>query len=186
LKTDGQILRRALRYAHPRLAWIPDANNGLPAGLSAPWLRAATWTIQAPRNLARRLSASSRVLARLRTSPGSQIFTPGQSWHDINALLKHNDRYRSMVQTAIRDLDEDMFAKPMIAHLLSDDLNRQSPRLNKLFEMILTFGLFDKKWGPSAPRAPILNAGTRLIMTSLLSSTKAISNCGGTPSIERP
>jgi hypothetical protein len=142
--------------------------------------------LEAPRKLARRLSASSHALARLRTSPGTQIFTHGQSWHDINALLKCNDRYRSMVQTTILDLDEAMFAKPMIAHLLADDLNGRSPRFNKLFEMILTFGLFDKKWGPSAPRTPPLYVGTRLTMLSTVLNSETIPNCSGTPSVERP
>jgi asparagine synthase (glutamine-hydrolysing) len=186
LKKDGQILRRALSFAHPRLGWIPDANNGLPAGLCPPWLGAATWMRETPRNLARKLSAYSHTLARLRASSGTQVFEHAQSWHDINALLKCNDRYRSMVRVAIRDLDEDMFAKPMITHLFADDLTGRSPRLNKLFEMILTFGLFDKKWGPSASRTPMLNVRTGLTMLRPLLSSAATPNGSDTASVERP
>jgi asparagine synthetase B (glutamine-hydrolysing) len=186
LKKDGQILRRALRFAHPRLGWIPDANNGLPAGLRPPWLGAAAWLHEMPRSIARRLAGHSTVLARMRASPGTQVFMHRQSWHDINALLKYNTRYRSMVQTAIRELDEDMFAKPMIAHLLADDLGGHSPRLHKLFEMILTFALFDRKWGPNASRTPALNVQTRLTMLSLALSSDVTPTSDGTVSVERP
>ena len=60
-----------------------------------------------------------------------------------------------MVESTVEELDETIFDKSMIVKLLRDDLNATAPRLRSLFEIILTFGLFDKKWGPSTSRSAV-------------------------------
>jgi len=150
-KKDGRIVRRALKSADPRLAWIRDANTGLPAGLCPPWNRVLGHIRQASRNAARRLSRISKTISSYRQLPGSGIFRQ-DSWHDRNATLRLCEKYRSMVESTIEQLDDTIFDKSMVAELFRDDLSAAAPRLFKLFEIVLTFGLFDKKWGPSASR----------------------------------
>ncbi len=152
-KKDGRIVRRALRLANPKLAWVKDANTGLPAGLCPPWNKVLGNTRKAVRDAARWLSHYSKTIAGLRQPlPGCKIFVQHDSWHDMDGMLRLCERYRSMVESAIEQLDGTIFDKSMIVELLRDDLSVTAPRLNKLFEIILTFGLFDKKWGPSASR----------------------------------
>jgi hypothetical protein len=151
-KKDGRIVRRALRLANPRLAWISDANTGLPAGLCPPWNRVLGHMRQATRNAARRLSRISKTISSYRQPPsGCKIFTQ-ESWHDRDGTLRLCERYRSMVEATIEKLDGTIFDKSMIVELFRDDLSVTAPRLHKLFEIILTFGMFDKKWGPHASR----------------------------------
>jgi len=150
-KKDGRIVRRALKLADPRLAWIRDANTGLPAGLCPPWNRILGSTWKATRDVARKLSRISKTVSSYRRPPGSTIFTQG-SWHDRNATLRLCDKYRSMVENAIEQLDDTIFDKSTVTELFRDDINAPAPRLFKLFEIVLTFSLFDQKWGPSATR----------------------------------
>lgn len=156
LKGQGQIVRAALRIANRRLARIPDANTGLPAGLCPPWSTFAGAMRDAVRGGARALAGCSKHAARLRqATPGSRIFKQHDSWHDMNGMLRLCDRYRSMVETAVEQLDAALFDTEIVADLLRDDLNAKAPRLNKLWEILLTFQLFDAKWGPATKRAGI-------------------------------
>lgn len=152
-KKDGRIVRRALKLANPKLAWVKDANTGLPAGLCPPWNRILGSTRKVTRDAARWLSRYSKSIASYRDAlPGCKIFSQHSSWHDMDGMLRLCERYRSMVESTIEQLDETIFDKSMIAELLRDDLSVTAPRLCKLFQIVLTFGLFDKKWGPSASR----------------------------------
>lgn len=152
-KKDGRIVRRALKLANPKLAWINDANTGLPAGLCPPWNIILGSTRKAVRDIARRLSRHSKIIASYRDAlPGCKIFSQNSSWHDMNGMLRLCERYHSMVESTIEQLDGTIFDKSMIIELLRDALSVRAPRLPKLFEIVLTFGLFDKKWGPSASR----------------------------------
>jgi hypothetical protein len=57
-----------------------------------------------------------------------------------------------MIERTVERLDETIFDKKVVAELLHDDLSATAPRLRKLFEILLTFGLFDDKYGPSRSR----------------------------------
>jgi len=149
-KRDGRIVRWALKIANPKLAWINDANTGLPAGLCPPWNRVLGSARKAVRDIARGLSRYSKIIASYRQP--YTIFSQHSSWHNINEMLRSCKRYRSMVESTVEQLDERIFDKNMIVELLHDDLSVAMPRFHKLFEIVLTFGLFDKKWGPSANR----------------------------------
>lgn len=150
LKRDGRIVRYALRLANPRLAWIKDANTGLPAGLCPPWNRVLGNTKKVVRNAARWLSHYSKTIESHRKP--LLIFPTHSSWPSMNAMLLLCDKYRSMIENTIEQLDETVFDKNIVRELFRDDLNVKSPRFHKLFEIVLTFGLFDRKWGPSTNR----------------------------------
>lgn len=164
LKKDGAIIRRALRLTHPQLGRILDANNGLPAGLASPWLDLAVGAKRRVRRTAAWFSRFSRTLTNWRTPPvGTGVCRQDCSWHDINALLVFSEKYRSLVTTTLHSLPDAMFDKPMIQRLLDDELSGRLPRFNKLFELILTFGLFDRQWGPGTNRKA--RGGTTPAMT---------------------
>lgn len=57
-----------------------------------------------------------------------------------------------MVERTVNNLDETIFDKKVVTELLDHDLSTACPRLSRLWEMILTFGLFDQKYGPNASR----------------------------------
>jgi asparagine synthase (glutamine-hydrolysing) len=155
-KRHAQIVRTALKLANPKLARIMDANTGLPAGLCPPWNTVLGSMRQFVRTTARGLSRYSIAVDRLRDAPvGSRIFVQHDSWHDMNGMLRLCDRYRSMVETAVERLDGTLFDKDVVSRLLRDDLTARVPRFNKLWEIILTFQLFDAKWGPGANREEV-------------------------------
>jgi len=149
-KRDGRIVRWALRVASPQLARITDAGTGLPAGLCPPWSSVLENSRKAVRGAARRLSRYSKTVRSFR-HPLS-VCVQYSSWHNINAMLRLCEGYRSMVESTLEELDESVFDKGMLIQLLSEDLNAGTPRLKELFSVVLTFGLFDKKWGPSGSR----------------------------------
>jgi asparagine synthase (glutamine-hydrolysing) len=152
-KKDGQIVRRALKLANPKLAWIKDANTGLPAGLCPPWNRILGNIRQGVRNTGKILSHYSKSVAKLREpAPGCRIFTQNSSWHDRNGLFKFNEKYRSMIESTVENLDNTIFDKNILKELFQDELNAPSPRLEKLWEIVLSFGLFDQKYGPNVNR----------------------------------
>jgi asparagine synthetase B (glutamine-hydrolysing) len=152
-KKNGRIVRWALRLANPELSWISDANTGLPAGLCPPWDRVLGSIRKTVRDGARWLSRYSRTVAGYRQPlVGCTIFTHHSSWHDMDGMLRLCRSYRSMVESTIEQLDGTIFDKSMIAELLREDLDVAAPRLKKLFQILVTFGLVDKKWGPRANR----------------------------------
>lgn len=144
----GRLVRHALQLAHPRLGRLRDINTGLPAGLCPPWDQ---WLDVVPRTakaLARRLARTSKFVASFRRSvPGRSIFTT-KSWHDRNASLRSCAAYRRLVETVVEGLDPQFFDVATVRALLADDMNAPAPRLNHLFEILITFSLFDRKWGP--------------------------------------
>jgi hypothetical protein len=103
---------------------------------------------------------TARCISRLpKITPGprqsekdSTIFLENSSWHNMNGLLRFSQKYRSMVESTVNQLDETFFDKKLVTELLNHDLNSANPRLSRLWEMILTFGLFDRKYGPNANR----------------------------------
>ncbi len=152
-KKGGKIVQRALKLVNPKLAWIADANTGLPAGFYQPWSSILFGSWKKVRDTIRHLSRYPKIMT------GSQqpekectIFREDSSWHDRNGLLRLSQKYRSMVERTVNHLDETIFDKDVVIELLNDDLNITRPRLNILWEIILTFGLFDQKYGPNANR----------------------------------
>lgn len=167
-KKGGRIVRRALCLANRRVAWITDANTGLPAALCPPWSTVLDATRRATRGTARWLSHYSKTVAGYREPlPGCRVFVQNDSWHDRDGTLRLCQRYRSMVEHTIERLDGTMFDKGTIAMLLRDDLRAPAPRLHKLFEILLTFGLFDEKWGPSAERDRVSGEIAHMSITDL-------------------
>jgi asparagine synthase (glutamine-hydrolysing) len=152
-KKGGKIVQRALKLANPKLAWIADANTGLPAGLRSPWKGVLLGSRKKIRDIIQYLSRFSKITSGYR-QPNSKctIFIQNSSWHDMNGLLRLSQKYHSMVERTVNNLDENFFDKDVVIELLNDDLNNACPRLNKLWETILTFGLFDQKYGPNAKR----------------------------------
>lgn len=152
-KKDGQIMRMALKLANPKLAWINDANTKLPAGLCPPWNRILGSVRQSVRNTGKQLARYSKSISRLRQpEQGRKVFSQNSSWHDRDGLLRFSNKYRSMVEKTVNRLDGDIFDRKVIIKLLNNDLNAPAPRLYKLWEIILTFGLFDQKYGPNVDR----------------------------------
>jgi asparagine synthetase B (glutamine-hydrolysing) len=144
-KKGGKLVRRALRLSNPKLARIIDANTGISAGLCPPW-SGILW----------RLRKATRCLSSYfnadQSKNNTEVFMQNSSWHNMNALLKQSDRYRSMIENTINNLDEEIFDKKVITKLFCHDIGLTCPRLNKLWEIILTFGLFDQKYGPNVNR----------------------------------
>ncbi len=155
-KKGGKIVQRSLKLVNPKLAWIADANTGLPAGLRPPWRGFLLGSRRKLRNAIRYISHYSKIVTRSRQSKRDcKIFLENSSWHDMNGLLRLSQKYRSIVEKTVNNLDENFFDKKIIIELLNHDLNTTRPRLSKLWEMILTFGLFDQKYGPNANRNTI-------------------------------
>jgi len=152
-KKDGRIVQRALKLVNPKLAWIADANTGLPAGLSQPWSNILFGSWKKVQDAIRHLSRYPIIITGSRPPEREcTIFLQNSSWHNRNGLLRLSKRYRSMVERTANNLDETFFDKKVIIELLNHELNTARPRLNKLWEMILTFGLFDQKYGPNVNR----------------------------------
>ena len=152
-KKGGKIVQRALKLVNPKLAWIADANTGLPAGLLPPWSSILFILRKKVQDTSRYISRNSKNTAGSR-QPGKEctIFLENSSWHEMNGLLRFSQRYRSMVERTVNNLDETIFDKKVVTELLDHDLSTACPRLSRLWEMILTFGLFDQKYGPNASR----------------------------------
>jgi len=144
-KKNGKIVRRALKLSNPELARITDANTGIPAGLCPPW-SGILWRL---RKATRCLSSYFNTA---QSESKTEVFAQNSSWHNMNALLKQSDRYRSIVENTINNLDEEIFDKKVITKFFSHDTDLTCPRLSKLWEIILTFGLFDQKYGPNSNR----------------------------------
>ena len=105
------------------------------------------------RDTTQHLSRYSKIITGSRqTEKECTVFLQNSSWHNLNGLLRLSKRYRSMVERTVNNLDETIFNKNVVIELLNNDLNIANPRLTKLWEMILTFGLFDQKYGPNANR----------------------------------
>jgi asparagine synthase (glutamine-hydrolysing) len=152
-KKGGKIIQRALKLVNPKLAWIADANTGLPAGLTQPWSNIFFGSWKKVRDTIRHLSRYPKIITDSRKPEREYtIFREDSSWHDRNGLLRLSQRYRAMVEKTVNHLDETIFDKDVVIELLNDDLNAARPRLNILWEIILTFGLFDQKYGPNANR----------------------------------
>jgi hypothetical protein len=152
-KKDGRIVRAALQCANPKLARIPDANSGLPAGLCPPWSTVLGSVQQTVRRSARALASHCRFVNRFREAPpGQRILVQHGISHDMNGVVRLCERYRSMVEAAVERLDATLFDKEVVRRLLRDDLAAKAPRFNMLWEIILTFQLFDERWGPGASR----------------------------------
>jgi asparagine synthase (glutamine-hydrolysing) len=152
-KKGGKIVQRALKLVNPRLAWIADANTGLPVGLRPPWSSILSILRKNIQDTTRHLSRFTKPTSGSRLPEGEcTIFLENSSWHDMNGLLRFSQKYRSMVERTVNHLDETFFDKKVVIELLNHDLSTANPRLSRLWEMILTFGLFDQKYGPNASR----------------------------------
>ena len=152
-KKDGKIVRWALKLANPKLAWISDANTGLPAGLCPPWSKILQDIRQGVRNTSKVLSRYSKNVAKLRQpAAGCKVFTSHSSWHDRDGLLKFSDKYRMMIESTLNQLDDTIFDKKMLLELFENELNVPAPRLCKLWEILLSFGLFNQRYGPGTDR----------------------------------
>jgi len=143
----GRVVRRAIKKANAELARIIDCSTGLPVGLCAPWDK---W-IGAIREIAKHIIKPMLTRSHLyrRHSNGSSVIT-SSSWHDLNAALRRSPAYRTLVQEAIEGLDPAFFDVEVVKELYQSEVNSSAPKLRSLFEMVLTFTLFDKKWGPQA------------------------------------
>jgi len=152
-KKGGRIVQEALKLVNPKLAWIADANTGLPPGLHPPWSSILFILRNKVRDTALYLSRFSKITSDSRhLDRDCTIFLENSSWHDMDGLLRLSQRYRSMVERTVNHLDETFFDKKVVIELLNHDLSIPRPRLNRLWEIILTFGLFDQKYGPNANR----------------------------------
>jgi asparagine synthetase B (glutamine-hydrolysing) len=168
LKKNGQIVRWALKLANPKLSWIKDANTGLPAGLCPPWNQILGTMRQFVRNSGKRITYYSKSFNKLRQpASGCRIFKQHDSWHDRNGLFKFNEKYRSMIESAVENLDESIFDKNILKVLFQDELNAPSPRLEKLWEIVLSFGLFDQKYGLNVIRKIKLNEQMKISTVDL-------------------
>jgi hypothetical protein len=67
----------------------------------------------------------------------------------MNGALKLSATYRGLVEDVVEHLDPRVFAVPRIRELLADDLRVHPSRLCQLFEILITFGLYDREWGPN-------------------------------------
>ena len=149
-KSRGRLVRYVLCTQFPRLALIQDNNTGLPAGLFPPYDLFPIEFLRHIRRAGRWLSRYSRFISSLRNpTKGTQIYQTSAR-HDLNALLKLSPDYQILIKNAIERLDRNIFDVDCLLVLLRDDLAAYAPRLNPLFQGILTFSLFDEAWGPRA------------------------------------
>ena len=171
-KKGGNIVQNALKLVNPKLAWITNANTGLPIGLHPLWSSILLGLRGKTRDAARFMSRLLKFTSGSRQPEKEfSIFLENSSWHDMNGLLRFSQKYRSMVERTVSLLDETFFDKKNITELLNNDLSIDSPRLNKLWEMILTFGLFDQKYGPNTDRNTLHDKIENIEITDLTPKT---------------
>jgi asparagine synthetase B (glutamine-hydrolysing) len=149
----GRIVRNAIKLASPRMARIPDVNTRLPAGLCPPWDNVVNNSREYLLKIARYLSKHSKQVAKFRQPrPGTNLFSSRHWRFSLNGALLHNNLYRQLVEDAVKNAPHDFFDPGTLEKLLCDDLNYGSPRMWKLWHMLVSFRSFDKTWGPHAPR----------------------------------
>ncbi len=144
-RRGGRLVRHALKVCSRDLAMIRDISTGLPAGLCPPWDGLLLGSRRRAGHLARRLKCHTW----LRRGVHGQGVTTAYSWHDRNIALKVLPEYRELVQSAVERLDPTLFDREAVERLLQDDLRSARPRLNHLFEILVTFDQFDRAWRAS-------------------------------------
>lgn len=158
-KADGRLVRRAIARLDPRLGRLPDANTGVPAYLCPPWSTAMEVLREGPRDAARFVARRVLRMPPKARSGTSAVFNKNSSWHNNDGLLHQCPRYRELVKQVVSGLPAEFFDAEAVMRLLENDVQYPRPRFRKLFEAVLTFGLFDRTWGPTADRTvstPIL------------------------------
>ncbi len=152
-KRGGRLVRYALRAASPKLAKIEDPSTGFAAGLCPPWDTALLGIKEACRSILKRSSWCVK-LVRLITAHGKDVhpFTQG-AYHDNNALLGFSPKYQELVSNSLGRLPAELFDVDRIRLLFQDDLSSERPRLDKLFQPLVAFSLFDAKWEPASDRS---------------------------------
>ena len=156
-KKDGNIVRTALKMVDKRMASLHDANTNLPAGICSPWRNILVNCKRIPRYTLDKLTPFFPALSNVRHhKSGQEVFKMHYSWHDMNALLVKSQLYRQILQESIAQLDQSMFDVKMIESLFTDETKSAAPSLFKLFEIVVTFGVFDKNWSPNGKRESIL------------------------------
>lgn len=151
-RAGARIIRRAIRLASYPLALIPDVTTGVPPVLSPPLDRYYLVWRQNIRDLGRKCSRFSKAIATLRQPPAGAAIFKWDSSHDRDAALKLCPAYRNLVMDSIDHLPSRYFDQEIIRELLDTDLKSDLPQYSKLFEIIITFANFDKRWGKDAPR----------------------------------
>lgn len=152
-RSGARIVMKAIMIAAPKLAAIPDAGTGIkprtPAGLARTWTSAKG----SLRSLAKRV-LNRNSLAK--PGPGRRAGATGifanSGFHDRDLALKFSDPYRELVKSSISALPTDFFDVGTIQGLLESDLEADTPSLGKVFEILVTFGEFSRKWGIEASR----------------------------------
>jgi len=141
LKHGGRIYRRALKMLDPRIADIHDVNTGLSP--QTPGVLREIWMLLR--------------LIKGKAFPRRSIFTQG-AWPDLAEMMRQNDRLRKLVLETIQDpqcLDPAIFNRERILEMFEDHLHRKADYY-VLFLLLLTFGRWHKRYGPTT-KAPARN-----------------------------
>lgn len=156
----ARIVRQAIRQVSPPLARIPDVSTGIPPSIPWPWDGYYAAARQALRDAAKRCARFSKRLASLRApARGTQVLSQN-STHDRDAALRQCEPYRELVRESIARLPGEYFDLTMIRRLFESDLAADAPSCGTLFEILVTFAEFDRKWGNGHALASSLAGGT--------------------------
>jgi hypothetical protein len=140
LRARGRVLRKALRRLSPELAGIPNANTGFRADLPV-WIE---WGL-----------VSSRIaLQEVGILPRPHVPDPTftqQSWPDMGALIRHNEKLRTLLDVTLHDpqcIDPRLFSVDVVDSVFKQHLAGKAEHANLLFAL-LTFGQWHKDYGPT-------------------------------------
>jgi len=139
LKRTGRVYRKALKKLDPRIAKIPYAKTGLTPEVPA----FLEWIVILLRSI------------KGKAFPQRSIFTQG-AWPDLAEMLRQNNRLRKLMLETIEDphcLDPAIFDRERILEMFEEHLQRKADYY-VLFLLLLTFGRWNKKFGPSTKADP--------------------------------
>jgi asparagine synthase (glutamine-hydrolysing) len=140
LRARGRVLRKALQRLSPDLAAIPNANTGFRADLPV-WLE---WALVSSRIALQEVG----VLPRPRVP--HPTFTQ-QSWPQMGALIRHNEKLRTMLDVTLHDprcIDPRLFRVDVVDSVFKQHLVGKAEHANLLFAL-LTFGQWHRDYGPT-------------------------------------
>jgi len=129
MKRGGRVYRKALMRLDPRIAKIPNANDGL--------------STQTP-TLLRYVMGGLRILHVVGR-------VAEDSWPSFSESLRQSEKLRMVMEETIRDpqsLDPAIFDRERILEMLKEHVDRKAD-YGMLFIYLLTFGRWHKKFGPS-------------------------------------
>lgn len=136
LRFNGKVFKKALERLNFNIAKIPDANTGLPPSIPIP----LEWGITMGNRLIRKIWRPKLL---------NPSFTQG-SWPNIPELIRHNYKLKELILSVIHDekcISEDIFNRSALIDMFNKHMKYEGD-FACFLSLILTFGIWYKKYGP--------------------------------------